>query len=345
MASRQTQRRLYDELVARYGQQIADAFMEAIADLKARSDLAGVIKAIEQGNLEAAINALNLDPAAFGDMLDKITAAYNEGGRVEVGGLPTIRDYSGARVIVRFDGRNLRGEASIRDHGAQLVTRTLEEARAAVRQRLAAGLQRGDNPRQTALDVVGRVSRVTGKREGGILGLTGPQETYVASARAELASADPVALKNYLDRARRDRRFDRSVTKAIREAKPMAPEIVAKAVVAYERRLLKHRGDVIGLQETFNALAIAKEESYRQLIERGTVTAGQVSKGWRHLPSEHPRVQHIAMQGKRVGIDEVFILPDGTAMRFPHDPSAPARHTIGCKCDTDYRVDFLAGLR
>lgn len=343
MPRRPTLAQLFAELQARYGTEIAKAFIDAIADLKRAADVRRVIQALTAGDIEAAIQATHLDPAAFGPVQDAIARAYVDAGRTTAEAMPG-RDGSGARLVIRFDGRNLRAENWLRQHSAGLVTDIVESQREAIRVAATAGLARGDNPTATALDIVGRINRVTGQREGGVIGLTAQQAEFAENARAELLSGDPAKLKNYLTRGRRDRRFDRTVQKAIREEKPLPKEKAEAAVSQYKNRLLQLRGEVLGLHETFSALAAAKHESFAQMVESGKVAADAVTKKWRHFPSENPRAQHIAIQGRVVRFDQPFILPDGTMMQYPHDPAAPVRHTAGCKCQADYRIDFLAGV-
>jgi hypothetical protein len=213
-----------------------------------------------------------------------------------------------------------------------------------VRQALAAGMARGENPRTTALDLVGRVDPSTGKRDGGIIGLTAQQQGAVEAARDQLRSDDPAQLKAYLERKRRDKRFDRSVLKAIREEKPLPAEIAGKALRQYKNRLLQLRGETIGKNEAFTSLQASKQEAYRQAVQGGAVSQQAVRKIWRHMANENPRIQHVEMDGESVGLEEVFVMPDGTRMLYPHDPEAPAKHTLGCHCQADYRIDHLANL-
>ena len=92
----------------------------------------------------------------------------------------------------------------------------------AIRAALVEGMAQGQNPRATAPQIVGRVDPVAGRRTGGVIGLSGPQERTVAKVRAGFASGDPEALKHYLTLTRRDKRFDRSVAKALGEGKTLA---------------------------------------------------------------------------------------------------------------------------
>jgi hypothetical protein len=338
------QQRLFEELLARYAPEVAAAFREAVADIAAQADLQRIITALQRGDIDAAIEALHLDPAAYAKIEDAVRSAYNAAGQGAVSTLPKITDGQGHAVVIRFDGRNYRAEAWLRSNSADLVTRIVDDQKVAVRAALTEGMVKGQNPRTVALDIVGRTNRATGAREGGIIGLTSQQEEYARTAREELASGDPAQLRHYLTRTRRDKRFDRTVTKAIEAEKPVPAEIVGKATVAYQRRLLQLRGETIGKVEAFTAIAEGKHEAYSQAVDAGKISAAAITKTWRHFGSEHPRIQHIAMAGKKAGFNELFILPDGTAMRFPHDPRAPISHRAGCKCGADYSIDFFAGL-
>ena len=145
------------------------------------------------------------------DTISGNTSAFNGGGVAAVEGMPALRDPSGHTIVVRWDVRNLAAEEWLRLHSSTLITGIVQDQETAIRTALEAGLARGDNPTRTALDVVGRVNRVTGTREGGIIGLTAHQAGYVDNARRELSSGDPSAMRNYLDRGRRDKLFDRTV--------------------------------------------------------------------------------------------------------------------------------------
>lgn len=344
MARKPTQQQLFAELLDRYEPMLAEAFRKAVEDLRSAADLQRVILALSRNDIAGAIEALHLDPAAYQPLYEAIQQAYNAGGVTAASTIPPIKDWNSAAVVIRFDGRNPRAEAWLRDHSSRMITRTVDDQREAVRTAMTRAMQEGVNPRTAALDIVGRVNRATGGREGGVLGLSAPQEQAVSRAKAELASSDPADLKNYLTRVRRDKRFDRTVAKAIREETKVPADVASKAVTRYGARLLQLRGEVIGKNEAFAALAEAKHEAYAQAIESGKLSASAVKKKWRHFASEHPRAQHIIMNGQTVGFDEQFVLPDGTTMRFPHDPSAPIGHTAGCHCQGDYVVDFLAGL-
>lgn len=213
---------------------------------------------------------------------------------------------------------------------------------------LDAGMIEGRAPRDTALDIVGRLNRATGKREGGILGLNSAQTDAVIRARAELLSGDTAQLRNYLTRARRDKRFDRLVMQAIRDGKPVAKSDVDRITARYKDRLLQLRGEMIARTETLASLNAGKEESIRQLVDTGKVQRSAIKKIWRATGDDRTRDSHLALNGVEVGLDEPFISPlTGAQMMHPHDTSrgAPASETIACRCFYEIKIDYFAALR
>lgn len=344
MLKRLSPRERLEQLVADLTPLLRTAFMEAIDDIRSNIVLRRIIERLERGDVAGAIDALHLDQAAFRPLEEAIRQAFNGGGVATIEQMPTLRDPNGHQIVIRWDARNLAAEEWLREHSSTLVSNIIADQQSAIRTSLSEGLARGDNPTKTALGIVGRVNRVTGTREGGILGLTAQQAAYVGRARQELLSGDPAALRNYLERTRRDKRFDRTILKALKDGKPLPADVVERVVGRYSDGLLKLRADTIALHETFEALGASRDIAFRQQIEAGRVQAQHVTKTWRHTPQEHPRAQHMAMQGQTVPFDQPFTAPDGTLIRYPHAPGTPSRHTIGCKCFAEYKIDFVAQL-
>lgn len=341
---RKTSRQIVEELLDKHEPLIREAFLRAIDDIRSSVTLRVMVERLERGDIIGAAEAVNVDPAAFGPLERAIAEAYYDGGNAEVGNYPLVRYPDGSRVIWRFGVRDPIGEAWLREHSSRLVTRTTEDMREAIRVALSEGFARGQNPTRTALDVVGRVSRSTNRREGGIVGLTAQQSRAVENARRRLLSGDPAALQEIFGLKRRDRRFDRTIAKAIREGKPLPAEFIAKWTGRYSDSLLKLRGDLIGLNETHAALARSREDAIRQQIEAGKVDAQDVTKVWRHTPQESPRLHHQQMNGKAVAYGEKFELPNGVRMDYPHSEDAPISETAFCKCHYALKVDFFASV-
>ncbi|TRC78515.1 head morphogenesis protein [Mesorhizobium sp. WSM4310] len=344
MLQRLTPRQRFDILVSQFEPAVRQAFIEAIEDITSNIVLRRIVERLERGDINGAISAMNLDEAAFRPLDEAIRAAFNGGGVATVDAMPALRDPSGHRIVVRWDARNLAAEQWLQTHSARLVTGIVSDQKIAIRSALETGLARGDNPIKTAVAVVGRVSTVTGRREGGLIGLTTVQGEYVARARQELLSGEPDQLRNYLARGRRDKRFDKTVVAAIEAGKPVPAAMVDRITGRYADGLLKLRADTIGLHETFAALGASKDIAFRQQIEKGSLGADAVTKGWKHTPQKHGREQHEAMQGQMVPFDQPFTAPDGTAIQYPHAPGVPTRHTLGCKCFAEYKIDFVAQL-
>ena len=155
---------LIEGLLATHDERLKEAFLSAITEIKNTIVLRVVVERLERGDVNGAIEAMQLDADAFARLELAITEAYNSGGAASVGNLPRVIDPAGNRVVFRFGVRNPEAEAWLRDHSSRLVTRIVEDQRVAIQLALTEGLARGDNPRRTALEVVGRVSRTSNHR-------------------------------------------------------------------------------------------------------------------------------------------------------------------------------------
>lgn len=305
--------------------------MTAIRDLTRQVEIQKLLLALERRDLDAAMQALHIDRAAFQPLEAKLVEAFTAGGQGAVASMPAA-----VSIGFRFDPGNQRAAAIIRETAATLITRLTQGEIDQARAFLADGMARGAGPRSVALDLVGRISRATGNREGGLIGLSGPYRDYVATARAELASTDPALLRNYLARNQRDRRYDKAVARAIQTGKPVPPETARTAVTRYSARLVRLRGEVIARTEGLPAIRAAKHEAFQQLVDDGRVDVMDIVRGWSTTEDGRQRDSHDAMNGQEVrGLDMPFTSPSGAQFRWPGDTSlgAPAAEVIACRCD------------
>lgn len=331
----------YAEFLAKLeeiGQQFRQAFEDAVADITSVTQLAALEDAIRRGDIEAAVRALALDASFWAPLDTAVGRAFEAGAVWQLTRLlPKSRSLAG-RLQIRFDGRHHRAENWTRQNGARLVAEVADSVKEAVRVVVRDGLEAGRNPRAVALDIAGRTNRATGRREGGIVGLTSGQAEYVVNARRELEALDGA----YFDRKLRDARYDKTVAKAIREGKPLAKADVDRMTARYTDRLRKHRGDVIARTEGMQALNAGRHEAVEQITERGDVPEAAVKRLWRSTPDSRTRDHHRSMNHQKVGMREPFVTPDGYRMMFPGDRSlgAPARETIQCRCDSATEIDW-----
>lgn len=331
MARRPSQRRLFRELAAKYGLEVAQAFLAAVKDLTRQVEFQKLLLALERKDLQAAMDALHINRAAFLPLEAKLVEAFTAGGQGAVASMP-----ASVTIGLRFDPGNQRAAAIIRETAGTLITRLTENEIEQARSFLAEGMARGTGPRAVALDLVGRISRATGQREGGLIGLSGPQRGFVEAARAELSSSDPALLRNYLTRKQRDRRYDKAVAKAIDTGQAMPAETARAAITRYSARLVRLRGETIARTEGLPAIRAAKHEAFQQLVDEGRVDVMAIVRGWSTNQDGRQRDTHDAMKGQEVrGLDAPFTSPSGAQFKYPGDRSlgAPAKEVIDCRCD------------
>ena len=327
---------LFDKVEPR----IAKAFLNAIGDLNEGIDFSRLKEAIRRHNISDAIAALNLAPAAFNELTDAIAAATAEGGAAGARGLKGARNVQGHQAVIRFDVRDTQTEAIIRNHSATLVQQITNDLRDAIRLNLEEGLISGKGPLAIAREIAGYYDPKTGTRVGGSLGLTRAQEARVLNAEAELRN-NPT---QFLKRSLRDRRFDRTINKAVRTGEPLSEDKIVKILAKYRSDLVADRAKTIARTEAMAALHSGQREMYEQAIRDGLVGADEIEREWSASGDNRVRESHREMDGQKVGWDEPFTTPGGASLMFPGDPNGPAEEVINCRCYETIRVNFLARI-
>ena len=330
-----------EDLIKKWGAKLRDAFLHAIRLIRDGAIIDLIANFLRKGDIDGALKAVGIDPLAYGALATTVEQAFDAGGNFAAGQIPAVRIDSGHVLKIRFDARNIAAETWLKDHSSTMITEIVADQNLAVRAFLVDGMAKGVNPKTVALDVVGRISAVTGKREGGVAGLTSGQEVWARNYAAEVASANPAALNRNL----RDRRFDAAVNKAIASGKPIPADLQVKMVTAYRNRALRYRGETIGRTEALTSLHVAGNNAMQQGIAKGQVKVENIVKIWHSAADDRVRDTHRAMNGMKVKFRDDFVSPSGARLQYPGDPSAPAAESINCRCHLSYRVDHLAGLK
>lgn len=340
-----SQARLFAQLIAELEPRIRAGFMAAVTDLSANVNWRELLANLEAGNIEGAIAALNISPAAWQQYSEAVSAAYAASGSAYAA---QIRMVGIGTIGTRFNMLNPRAEQWIHENVGNLITGFVEEQIEVARQTIAAGYQLGKGPRDIAIDLAGRV--VAGRRQGGVLGLDAPRAERLRIVTEAMKTAEGVrslviehrsgalSLRYKVNKATANR-----ILAAYRkgEAVPEAQRAISER--QYKNALLKDRADTVARTETAAAVLNAHDEAFRQTMEQQGIRPDQVVKRWRHGggPTAHHRPDHYAMDGTEVvGMDTPFVFPDGTAMLYPHDPAGGARHNINCRCQVEYRVNY-----
>lgn len=344
------QARLFADLIGQLEPNVKRGFMASVTDIQSNVDWARLLEELTAGNVEGAVAALNINPAAWAEYSAVVSDAYAKSGASTVA---QVKRAGVASVGVRFRMDNPRAQAWIEQNVAERVRGFAQEQITAARQIIATGYSAGSGPRTIAIDLVGRAAP-GGGREGGILGLDIPRATRLNNVTLGMRTAEGVrdlviehadgslSLRYKVNKATAAR-----IVKAYRAgtAVPQAERAISER--QYANALLQDRGNTVAQTETANAVLGARDTEWKQLIDDGEVRAEAVIKTWRHRrgASRLHRPDHLAMSGTEVvGIDTPFVFPDGTAMQYAHDLAGGPKHIIRCGCSTEYRVDQSVGL-
>lgn len=299
---------------------IRNSFLNAIATLGNAIDVKKIIALLREGRVLEAINVVDAAELAAG--FQRIAAAGVEAvvgagqAAAKLIPVPTAVEFT-------FGVTNPNTVLWLQNYEYNLIREMTAEARLVVGDVIRAGVERGTNPIDIARDVKQHI------------GLTQRQSKAVLNFRRALEEMDPVALERKL----RDKRFDGSVARAIRDQKPLDKASVDKMVARYQDRYLKYRAETIARTEAMRSVNSGAMLAWQQAVDAGKIPVEAIVRKWVFTHDARTRPAHRQIPGMNpdgVGFNEMFRTPDGPLL-YPGDPNGPPEATINCRCVTIIR--------
>lgn len=311
------------------------AFLDAARSITDRAKASRLAEIIQSEGTEAAMAYLRITNADFGSLSAHMNAAYHEAGGIYAKSRLTLRGYRGS--VYQWDATRYEIVQAGNDLIGRDITRISNDTRNAIANLIREGIGGGVRSRDLARLIVGELS-TSGYRVGGVAGLNDVQRKWVMDYREKLLRLDP----DYVSNTKRDRRFDPTINKAIREGKNLSKEQVDRYVARYAEGLRKSRATTIARTEMAGIVQLANYQAVLAKAEDAGVDPWLIKKEWDHAGhSINDRVQHVMMNGTTVvGMSTPFVMPDGTRMQHPHDNSlgAGSKHIVNCACRAVYRI-------
>ncbi|MBJ2282275.1 MULTISPECIES: hypothetical protein [Pseudomonas] len=329
------------------------AYLKQVKTVVGAATVAEVERLIAEEDEDGLVALLSL--GALSAFLELARSVFIAGAKFEVKAIVIPRDIG----RFEFDARAPVAEKWVSAKAEEIRANSAIDVRAAIRevmgsrrrivgwpsaQPAAVQVEVGATPmvrtpRQAALDLIGRKSAQTGARSGGVIGLPGNYAQFVLNARSQLLGGNPDEMRKYLQRTRRDRRFDGIVNRAIKAGTPVAQTDVDKIAGRYADRLMKTYAEMLSKAEALESFGAGRDQVYEQLIAQG-LDRDSVTKTWRDRGDKKVRHTHSVMGGQEVQKDQPFQSPTGALLRYPGDTSLGAgwSERANCRCSAIYKI-------
>ena len=307
------------------------AYLDQIKGTISAATLAEVKRAIADGDDNKVMSLLPV--GLFAGFVELLRSGFVKGGATEMGGIRVV----GLIVGRQFDAYDDAAAEFLRSQRSDFLSAALDDRQKTIQAILEAGRANGQSAAKTALDLIGRTSKQTGRRSGGVLGLSKPFTDSVIAARAELASNDPAMLKKYLKRKRRDPRYDNAVKNAIESGKKLSVDSINTIVGRYADRLLDTQALTTAATFAAQSLSEGRDQAWRQ-ANAATGNLLLIEKKWNSKGDAHVRGTHQVLNAQKVQQDQPFISPSGARLMHPGDTSlgAPMDEIANCRCAAEY---------
>jgi len=306
-----------DEILRTVEPKFQRAFEEGLKSVQAEVSLNQIATLIEAGNLEAAAGLINelLVATSFITFNREIQAAVQAGGDIAAK-WAAADPVKANRIVFDLDVTESNTSRFITNYKADKIREFTAGMQANVGEMVRAGVNAGENPRKVA------------RRIRDSIGLTSKQEQSVRNFETLLRDRKSASL----DRALRDKRFDRTVIRSIQAQKDLTEPQITRMVERYRSNFVKRRSETIARTEAIRLINIGQEEFWNQAVNSGRVSRETLRRKWiptldGRLREAHAAIPRLNPDG--VDMDEPFKSPLGP-IRFPGDPTAVAANVINC---------------
>lgn len=308
------------------------AYLDQVRAIVDAAVITDVERKIEEGDDDGLLLLLGLGSlVAF---VEGLRTIYIKGGS-------TPKEKPPGGKIIQFDQHQPEAQAWLTGNAARTVAQLQAETAEAIRATAAAGRTASQSAYQTALDIVGRVSKQTGKRVGGVIGLPSVDALTILNAKAQLRSGDTEQMRKYLRRVDREKRMDRIVERAIQAEKPVTQPDVQRIATAYADKKLKAHAELVARTNAHEAYNAGFNRFYQQLTTQPRSPV-LIEKGWRNKGDKNVRDAHVQLGGQKVALSGLFQSPTGAVLLYPGDSSNGAQWAdlARCRCTVSYRVTW-----
>ncbi len=311
--------------------------MQGFTDTILIADLEAAIRADDIGR---TLDILQIDADTLDPLRVELETAYVAGGQVAIATIPKDQNLpNGTKANIRFTGQREREAAQVRVRIDLLVGDINTDNENKLRVIIADAKERGINPRQSALDIVGRVNRDTGQREGGVLNLTSKDDATVRDVQRGLAGGDRDRFNSYFNLKSRNKSLDGLVRREFNAGKVSA-DTLRKVRNGMTNGLLFERGRRFARTETLGAFGDGRDMAYQRIIESG------ISDGGVHI---WDTTGDGVVRGSHTNADRQerpFGVPfdvNGQRLLRPRDRSlgANAAETVNCRCFEIVRLNYI----
>jgi len=281
-----------------------------------RQDVNGLLQYLDlEHRLEEAAKGAGLPPGKT-SFQSLITQVFEQGAQAGVQALDRVSvQKASVGFTMAFDALSPTALSFLSGYTFSLIREMSKESRLAIGQVVQEAFREGGHPYSQARDI------------RNMIGLTRRQSRAVWNFRRMLESGDPAKLREALTRALRDRRFDPSIWRAIRQGAGIRRDKVDTMVDRYHQRYLQYRARTIARTETIRASNAGQLEAWKQARQQGLLDADRTRRKW-IVTIPCPLCRQIRDMNKDgVPLDEPFMGPDGPIDYPPAHPNC--RCTVG----------------